>query len=88
MATNVERKTYYRNFHNHTLSLPLPTHTLHMQLRMYQQISELQLRPLNVVMKRILDRLGRKDPANIFAKPVSLEEVGVASLPYHMRSLG
>ena len=53
---------------------------------MYQQISELQLRPLNVVMKRILDRLGRKDPANIFAKPVSLEEVGVAS--YHRRNWG
>jgi len=49
---------------------------MHSQLRMFQQISELQLRPLNVVMKRILDRLGRKDPANIFAEPVSLEEVG------------
>ena len=63
------------------------THTLHAQLRMYQQISELQLRPLNVVMKRILDRLGRKDPANIFAKPVSLEEVCIVSFPHH-RKLG
>lgn len=52
---------------------------------MYQQISELQLRPLNVVMKRILDRLGRKDPANIFAKPVSLEEVCIVSFPYHRK---
>ena len=45
------------------------------QLRFLQMISGLQLRPLNVVMKRCLERLGRKDPADIFADPVSIDEV-------------
>lgn len=30
---------------------------------------------MNVVLRRILDRLTRKDPANIFAQPVSVEDV-------------
>lgn len=48
------------------------------QLRYQHMISDLQLRPLTVVMKRILDRLGRKDPADIFADPVSVDEVRVS----------
>ncbi len=47
------------------------------QLRYQHMINDLQLRPLVVVMKRILDRLGRKDPADIFAEPVSVEEVSL-----------
>lgn len=47
------------------------------QLRFLQMISGLQLRPLNVVIKRSLERLGRKDPADIFADPVSVEEVSL-----------
>ena len=34
------------------------------------------MKPLNTVMKRIVDRLKRKDPADIFAEPVSTDEVG------------
>ncbi|CAI8037016.1 Bromodomain-containing protein 1 [Geodia barretti] len=45
------------------------------QLRMLQQTNELQLCPLNTVMKRILDNLSRKDPADIFAETVNVEEV-------------
>ena len=47
---------------------------------MLQQTNELQLCPLNTVMKRILDRLARKDPANIFAEVVNVEEVSLLSL--------
>ncbi len=47
------------------------------QLRYLYMINDLQLRPLAMVMKRILDRLGRKDPADIFGEPVSLEEVRI-----------
>ena len=42
---------------------------------MLQQTNELQLCPLNTVMKRILDSLARKDPADIFAEVVNAEEV-------------
>eukprot|EP00731_Ephydatia_muelleri_P002416 Em0001g2416a len=45
------------------------------QMKMCQHVQELQLCPLNVVLRRILDRLTRKDPANIFAQPVSVEDV-------------
>lgn len=44
-------------------------------MKMCQHVQELQLCPLNVVLRRILDRLTRKDPANIFAQPVSVEDV-------------
>ena len=46
------------------------------QLKMKQNIKELQLKPLNVLIRRVLERLRRKDPADIFAEPVSVEEVG------------
>jgi hypothetical protein len=46
------------------------------QLQLLKHKNELQLCPLTVVIKRALDRLARKDPANIFADPVSVEEVG------------
>ena len=46
-----------------------------MQLRMAEEISRLRLIPSSVVMKRILAKLAAKDPADIFAEPVSPEEV-------------
>ena len=45
------------------------------QLRLMENIAELQLRPLNLLMRRMLERIARKDPADIFADPVSVEEV-------------
>lgn len=45
------------------------------QLRLLETISELRLRPLNLVMRRMLERISRKDPADIFADPVSVDEV-------------
>jgi hypothetical protein len=50
---------------------------------MLQQTNELQLCPLNTVMKRILDNLSRKDPANIFAETVNVEEVCIYNLYLH-----
>ena len=44
-------------------------------MKMCQHVMDLQLCPLDVVLKRVLDRLMRKDPANIFAQPVSVEDV-------------
>ena len=48
------------------------------QIRFLHMINDLQLRPMCVVMKRVLDRLSRKDPADIFADPVSIDEVRAA----------
>ena len=45
------------------------------QLRLLHTIGELQLRPLNLLMRRVLDKIARKDPADIFTDPVSVEEV-------------
>lgn len=38
---------------------------------------ELRLTPLTVLLRSVLDQLQEKDPARIFAQPVSLKEVGV-----------
>lgn len=40
---------------------------------------ELRLTPLTVLLRSVLDQLQDKDPAHIFAQPVSLTEVGVHS---------
>ncbi len=55
------------------------------QLHLLHTIGELQLRPLNLVVKRMLDRISRKDPAAIFAKPVSIDDV---SAPPYFRERG
>ena len=47
-------------------------------LKMIQSIKELQMKPLNLLIRRMLERLRRKDPADIFAEPVSVEEVSLA----------
>ena len=49
------------------------------QLRLLQRINELSLRPLNAVMRRVMDRLARKDPADIFAEPVPTDDVSGGS---------
>jgi len=39
------------------------------QLRLLMITGELQLRPLNHILRKALDRIARKDPAKIFAVP-------------------
>lgn len=39
---------------------------------------ELRLTPLTVLLRSVLEQLQEKDPAKIFAQPVSLKEVRVA----------
>lgn len=41
---------------------------------------ELRLTPLTVLLRSVLDQLQEKDPARIFAQPVSLREVGARAL--------
>lgn len=48
---------------------------LFQQLRLSEEISRLRFTPIEVIMKRLLNRLATKDPADIFAEPVPLEEV-------------
>jgi bromodomain and PHD finger-containing protein 1 len=45
------------------------------QLRMHEEINRLRLTPLEMIMKRLLLKLSAKDPADIFAEPVPLEDV-------------
>ena len=49
------------------------------QLRLMENIGELQLRPLNLLMRRMLDRISRKDPADIFKDPVSVDDVSLCT---------
>lgn len=39
---------------------------------------ELRLTPLTVLLRSVLEQLQEKDPAKIFAQPVSLKEVCIA----------
>lgn len=45
------------------------------QIKLQQSILEVQLSPLNILLKAVLDQLQEKDQAKIFAQPVSIEEV-------------
>ena len=47
------------------------------QLRMMEEITRLSLTPLEVMMKRVLNKLSAKDPADIFAEPVPVDDVSV-----------
>lgn len=49
------------------------------QVKVEQMALELRLTPLTVLLRSVLDQLQDKDPARIFAQPVSLTEVGVHS---------
>ncbi len=44
---------------------------------MYEETCRLSLIPTEVVMKRLIQKLMSKDPADIFAEPVSSEDVSV-----------
>lgn len=48
-----------------------------LQVKVEQMALELRLTPLTVLLRSVLDQLQEKDPARIFAQPVSLKEVGV-----------
>ncbi|XP_030616589.1 bromodomain-containing protein 1 isoform X6 [Orcinus orca] len=45
------------------------------QVKLEQVALELRLTPLTVLLRSVLDQLQEKDPARIFAQPVSLKEV-------------
>ncbi|XP_045411336.1 LOW QUALITY PROTEIN: bromodomain-containing protein 1 [Lemur catta] len=45
------------------------------QVKVEQVAMELRLTPLTVLLRSVLDQLQEKDPAKIFAQPVSLKEV-------------
>ncbi|KAM8778970.1 bromodomain-containing protein 1 isoform 2-T2 [Rhynchonycteris naso] len=45
------------------------------QVKVEQMAMELRLTPLTVLLRSVLDQLQDKDPARIFAQPVSLKEV-------------
>ncbi|XP_059043295.1 bromodomain-containing protein 1 isoform X5 [Mustela nigripes] len=45
------------------------------QVKVEQTALELRLTPLTVLLRSVLDQLQEKDPARIFAQPVSLKEV-------------
>ncbi|XP_036285963.1 bromodomain-containing protein 1 isoform X7 [Pipistrellus kuhlii] len=45
------------------------------QVKVEQMALELRLTPLTVLLRSVLDQLQEKDPARIFAQPVSLKEV-------------
>ncbi|TSK13177.1 Bromodomain-containing protein 1 [Bagarius yarrelli] len=44
-------------------------------IKLQQSMLEVQLSPLNILLRAVLDQLQEKDQAKIFAQPVSLEEV-------------
>lgn len=46
-------------------------------MKLQQSILEVQLSPLNILLRAVLDQLQEKDQAKIFAQPVSIEEVSV-----------
>lgn len=45
------------------------------QIKMQQAILEVQLSPLNILLRAVLDQLQEKDQAKIFAQPVNIDEV-------------
>lgn len=48
------------------------------QVKVEQMAMELRLTPLTVLLRSVLEQLQEKDPAKIFAQPVSLKEVRIA----------
>ncbi|KAF5906785.1 bromodomain-containing protein 1 isoform X1, partial [Clarias magur] len=45
------------------------------EMKLQQSILEVQLSPLSILLRAVLDQLQEKDQAKIFAQPVSIEEV-------------
>ena len=50
---------------------------------MKQHVVDLQLQPLNLLLRKTLDHLQTKDPAEIFGEPVDTEEVSISILWYY-----
>lgn len=59
-------------------------HALVTQVKVEQLALELRLTPLTVLLRSVLDQLQEKDPARIFAQPVSLKEVGAHEASYNL----
>ncbi|EPY84362.1 bromodomain-containing protein 1 [Camelus ferus] len=57
------------------LQSSLQSHRSSQQVKVEQMALELRLTPLTVLLRSVLDQLQEKDPARIFAQPVSLKEV-------------
>lgn len=45
------------------------------QVKVKQHVVDLQLQPLNIVLRKTLELLQTKDPGEIFAEPVDTDEV-------------
>ena len=48
------------------------------QVKVKQHAVDLQLQPLNIVLRKTIDVLQTKDPGEIFAEPVDTEEVCIS----------
>lgn len=46
-----------------------------LQIKLQQTALEVQLTPFAILLRSVLDQLQEKDPAKIFAQPVSIKEV-------------
>ena len=51
---------------------------------MSEETFRLRLTPLEMIMKRLLTRLATKDPADIFAEPVPLDDVREREREIHL----
>ena len=50
------------------------------QVKLQQSLLEVQLTPLNILLRAVLAQLQDRDSYNIFAQPVSLKEVTVLEI--------
>lgn len=58
-------------------------------MRLQQKVLEVQLSPLTILLRAVLDQLQEKDQAKVFAQPVSLSEVSFCnSLELHLFKSG
>ena len=53
-----------------------------LQVKVKQHVVDLQLQPLNIVLRKTLDLLITKDPGEIFAEPVDTEEVTLSKTSF------
>lgn len=50
-------------------------------MKLQQSVLEVQLTPLTVLLRAVLNQLQEKDQARIFAQPVSVTEVSPSAQP-------
>jgi len=67
-----QRRNWYESF----LFIVLFILTFLLQVRLCHIILDLELSPLKHILLGVLEQLKLKDPADIFAEPVPLDEVG------------